>query len=172
MKLITLFILVFLSISCAQQLFIKPDGFDRYDVARVDVESNLQQSEEQVKQLATMIRSELNSQNIFRKVFYKKHDSMQDSLHINIVIMRINQTPDVQRLALGKTARSNEVTVQVILRDESSQKILSAFQLTAYSPERTGIRVEWPWGSVDKALQKISDQLVQQLAVWRNNSKD
>jgi len=167
MKLIFLLLSILLLSACAQQFAIKPDGFDRYDVALVEVKSNVAGTEEHVLRLTEMIVDDLNDKNIFQTILSSDESEIEDFMRINIVIMHVNQTPDVQRLALGKNARSNEVSVQVFLLDNVSQQALSAFQLQSYSPTRRGISVEWPWGSVDEALQKISDQLLLQLASWR-----
>lgn len=95
-----------------------------------------------------------------------RNESPTDALLVRVSIKDINHTTDIERIALGTLARSNEVIAEVSLIDEKLQTLLSAFRLKGVSPERTGIRIDWPWGSVDQALRRIIHELVRQLADW------
>lgn len=159
--------LVFLGCGCSQQP-LRPAGIDQYQAARVQVDSRLAGVEDETQQLAEMVIKRLRDQGIFQRVEPGPgEDSASSTLHVQLTLLALRRSSDGRRIALGESAPSNEVRVQVFLSDGHSGKALSAFQLQGVSPGRTGIRIEWPWGSVEAALQQVSDQLGQRLAEWR-----
>ncbi len=156
-----------LTVACAPQLALKPVPLDGYDVVFVDVRSDIPVSDDARTQLETTLVTRLRDSNLYQAVITR--DSPTDrahTLHVDVEIVGINRTSDAHRIVFGGVARSNEVRVRVTLIDGDSGEQLSIFPLNGISPGRTGIRVDWPWGSVDKAAQQVAQQLARLLVSW------
>jgi len=168
-NLLKTFILVFiyfLVAACAQQYAVKPDGIDRYNVALVKATSELPDAEEEVNTLASMVIDALRERHLYQYSVPNQHAAREKRLLINVEILRIDRASNVERISAAGMGRSNEVTALVSLSNEATGELVSSFRLKGISPERGGIRIDWPWGSVEKALQQISRELARQLSEW------
>lgn len=161
---------IFLVSFCVQQ-GVRPVGFESYNVAVIQVASSVSGAEEEVITLASLVVDDLQKENVFQYVFLDDTElSVDKTLLVKLNIDYLSRTTDAERIAMGKFARSNEVRVEVLLTDYTSGKELSSFRLRGLSPRREGISIEWPWGTIDKALQQISEQLIKRLAGWSGQS--
>lgn len=166
MRYIFLISIFVFSSACTQQYVVMPEGIDRYTAALVQVTSEISDTEWETKKLASMVVDALNNRHLYQQVSQEQRQSQAKTLLIKLVIVHINRTSNVERIAEGRMARSNEVTAVVSLMNNTTGELLSSFRLKGISPERIGISVDWPWGSVEKALLQISQQLARQLAEW------
>ena len=152
--------------ACSQQLAVRPDGIDRYETAFVTVSSKVPDSDDRVGQLIGLINTQLEQQRVYHYLNRRNPDQAAPVLLIEVNIVDIHETTASRLIALGKSERSNEVRAEVRLSDRTTGDRLVAFSLFAESPQRHGLAVEWPWGSVDEALQRLSEKLVRQLHDW------
>lgn len=153
--------------SCATQIE-KPERFDAYKSVFVSVTTALPGAEKEAATLSNMIADRLNQKMVFQNV-YANPVRDAEALRIDVIIVFVNDSTDAQRIALGQIARSDEVRVDVSLKDNITNDQLSAFHLRGVSPDRTGFETEWPWGSIDMALEKVADKLVARLAEWKKS---
>lgn len=158
--------------SCAPGLSLKPVPLGGYDDVFIEVRSEIPGSDDAQTQLETSLVARLRDTNRYREIVTGAPSADRArALHVDVEIVDINRTSDVSRIALGDRARSNEVRVRVTLIDGASGAQLSSFPLNGISPGRTGIRVDWPWGSVDKAAQQVARQLASLLLSWSQSDK-
>ena len=156
--------------ACSQQLAVRPDGIERYDTAIVTVGSTVADSDDHARRLAELVDTQLSTQGVYRYVNRDDPDPAAPVLRIHINIVDIHKTTASRLIALGKSERSNEVRVEVRLTDRATGDLLASFRLFAESPRRRGLAVEWPWGSVDEAMRRLSERLVRQLRDWSEPS--
>ena len=156
--------------ACSQQLAVKPDGIERYETAFVSVSSTVTDGDDRVRRLTDLINTQLEQNRVYRYLNHPNPDPAAPVLQIGINIIDIHETTASRLIALGKAERSNEVRAVVTLSDRATGERLVSFRLFAESPSRHGLAVDWPWGSVDEALHRLSEKLVRQLRDWSDSS--
>ena len=159
-----------LTTACSLQLAARPDGIDRYETAFVTVSSSVPDSDDRIHRLTDLVNTQLEQQRVYRYLNRRNPDQAAPVLQIQVNIIEIHETTASRLIALGKSERSNEVRAEVRLSDRVTGDLLVAFRLFAESPSRHGLAVDWPWGSVDEALRRLSERLVRQLHDWSESS--
>lgn len=159
-------LLAMLLAACSPQYAVKPAAIDRYHAAIVDVTSDVPDSEEQAQQLATLLLDALDKRHVYQSLVRDPQETRGATLLVQVNIVDIHRTTASRLIGLGSIERSNEVTVEISLLDQATREPLASFRLKGVSPKRHGLAGDWPWGSVDEALQQISEKLARQLDDW------
>ncbi len=89
------------------------------------------------------------------------------TLTIAVDVETIRRVSNARRVSMGRTAGSNTVSAWFTLMDPGGAE-LSRFKLIAYSPQKTGISPDWPWGDLETAMERLGRQLAGQLTNWYN----
>jgi len=165
-RIVILIFIAFLAAACTQQYAVRPVGIDRYKVALVQVTSELPDADEEVKKLTSMVVDALHERHLYQYSDRDQRASREQRLFIKLDIVRIDRAGNAERISAVGAGRSNEVTALASLSDNETGELVSSFRIKGISPERRGIRIDWPWGSVEKALQRISLELARQLSEW------
>lgn len=144
----------------------RPAGFEVYDSAMVGVTSAVPEAGEQAPALRDSIIEALQEQRVFQSVQGAADDGATEGLLIEVSITRLRKVPDTLRISMGRMAGSNEVGADITLADAATRRVLSSFHLQGESPDYPPA-ADWPWGSVESAMTRLSWQLARILRDWK-----
>lgn len=165
---LVIFGLVIILVSCASMKPQRPAGFETYDSVVIDVVSAAPTGEEQAQMLQNMIVEALREQRIFQSVQAATDEGKVDSLIIRGKVTRLIKVDNPLRIALGEVAGSNEIAADITVMDGMTQQSLSSFHLKGESPEHPPA-TDWPWGSIETAMERLSRRLVGILLDWKQS---
>jgi hypothetical protein len=158
--------LVILLSACSGMGPPRPVGFEVYDAAAVSVTSAVPEGEEQAPALQGSIIEALQEQQVFPSVRSAADGGAAEGVLIEVSITQLRKIPDTLRISIGRMAGSNEVGADVTLADGATRQVLSRFHLNGESPEYPPA-ADWPWGSVETAMTRLSWRLARILRDWR-----
>jgi len=160
-------------LSCSTQPSGHPAALEQYNTVYVRVEFSTAHKKQDFQQLQTSIISELSNRKLFGTIKAFIPDSATiPGLSILVDVDILRRVSDSLRISQGRSAASNTVSATFTLIDNSNNKTLTTFRLSAYSPQRSAISPDWPWGNIETAMQRISRQLADKLASWYNHQDD
>jgi hypothetical protein len=144
----------------------RPAGFEVYDAATVGVTSAVPEAGEQAPALRDSIIEALQEQRVFQSVRSAADEGAAEGLLIEVSITRLRKVLDTLRISMGRMAGSNEVGADITLADAATRRALSTFHLQGESPDYPPA-ADWPWGSVEDAMTRLSERLAKILRDWR-----
>ncbi len=160
---------VIILLSCSAQPSGHPIALEQYDTVYIRVEFSAAHKEQDILFLQNSIITELVNLNLPWKIMAAPTNNAAGSgLSILVNVDTMRRVSDSLRISQGRSASSNTISANFVLIDNSNLKILPTFRLSAYSPQRTPISPDWPWGNIETAMQRISRLLARKLANWYN----
>jgi hypothetical protein len=158
--------LAILLAACAGAGPPRPAGFETYDAATVSVTSIVPETGDQAPVLQNKIIEALQEQQVFQTAAAMADEGAAAGLIIEVSITRLSKVPDTLRISAGRMAGSNEVGADVTLSDGTTRQVLSRFHLQGESPDYPPA-ADWPWGSVETAMERLSWKLARILRDWK-----
>lgn len=158
--------LLILMVSCAGLTPQRPPGFETYTAVVLAVRPDTAGDAAQAGALHDRLAAALEERRLFASVRAAEEAAAGSGLILEIGITRLRKVPDVQRIALGRMAGSNEIAADVVVKDGATRQVLSRFALAGESPEYPP-GSDWPWGSVEAAMDRLAAQLVRIVLKWK-----
>lgn len=162
----TLWISVLVMLSACAGQPQRPAGFETYRSATVRVTTEVQKGEPYLQSLRDRIVAALRERQVFTAVGAGDETSAADRLILQVNVTRFVRVHDPLRIAVGRMAGSNEVGADITLRDGATGQGLGTFHLEGESPHYPP-HTDWPWGSIEIAMDRLSQRLAAVLSDWR-----
>lgn len=145
-----------------------PADLSKYHSISIQLDSTSAHDAQDIQNLQSILVEKLKKDTPFETVKLSGGDTPAD-LHIVAEVALVRRVSNAQRISLGRSAGSNTISAWYTLVDGTSGKELARFKLIAYSPQRTAISPDWPWGDMETAMQRMGKQLAGKLATWYNH---